>query len=101
MRRPRRVRHRWFGAASARRRRARWRPTATASRSATATTPTRAETLAAVEPTAAEALAVQCDVADPASLDAAFTAVETELGKVEILVNNAGSHTRRSGAAHE
>jgi NAD(P)-dependent dehydrogenase (short-subunit alcohol dehydrogenase family) len=35
-------------------------------------------------------LAVKADVADPASIDAAFATVEAELGKVEILVNNAG-----------
>ncbi|HZN14516.1 MAG TPA: 3-oxoacyl-ACP reductase FabG [Acidimicrobiales bacterium] len=36
------------------------------------------------------ALAVQADVTDAASIDAAFAAVEAELGPVEILVNNAG-----------
>jgi 3-oxoacyl-[acyl-carrier protein] reductase len=36
------------------------------------------------------ALAVQADVGDPSSVDAAFATVEAELGKVEILVNNAG-----------
>jgi 3-oxoacyl-[acyl-carrier protein] reductase len=35
-------------------------------------------------------LVVQADVGDPAAIDAAFTRVEAELGKVEILVNNAG-----------
>jgi 3-oxoacyl-[acyl-carrier protein] reductase len=35
-------------------------------------------------------LVVHADVADPASLDAAFTTIEAELGRVEILVNNAG-----------
>lgn len=35
-------------------------------------------------------LAVQVDVADPASVDAAFAAIETTLGPVTILVNNAG-----------
>lgn len=33
---------------------------------------------------------VQCDVTDPDSVDAAFTAVETEFGPVEVLVSNAG-----------
>lgn len=33
---------------------------------------------------------VQCDVTDPDSVDAAFTAVETELGPVEVVVSNAG-----------
>jgi 3-oxoacyl-[acyl-carrier protein] reductase len=35
-------------------------------------------------------LVVACDVTDPASVDAAFDLVETELGPVEILVSNAG-----------
>ncbi|MFI7576490.1 3-oxoacyl-ACP reductase FabG [Micromonospora sp. NPDC049497] len=33
---------------------------------------------------------VRCDVTDAASVDAAFTAIETELGPVEVLVANAG-----------
>lgn len=33
---------------------------------------------------------VQCDVTDPDAVDAAFTAVEAELGPVEVLVSNAG-----------
>jgi len=33
---------------------------------------------------------VECDVTDPAAVDAAFTAIEAELGPVEILVANAG-----------
>ena len=33
---------------------------------------------------------VTCDVTDPAAVDAAFTAVEAELGAVEVLVANAG-----------
>ncbi|MER7165143.1 beta-ketoacyl-ACP reductase [Micromonospora sp. NPDC000207] len=33
---------------------------------------------------------VKCDVTDAASVDAAFTAVEAELGPVEVLVANAG-----------
>jgi 3-oxoacyl-[acyl-carrier protein] reductase len=33
---------------------------------------------------------VQCDVTDPAAVDAAFSAVEAELGPVEVLVANAG-----------
>jgi 3-oxoacyl-[acyl-carrier protein] reductase len=37
-----------------------------------------------------DAFVVQLDVADPASVDAAFAAVEERLGAVEILVNNAG-----------
>jgi NAD(P)-dependent dehydrogenase (short-subunit alcohol dehydrogenase family) len=33
---------------------------------------------------------VRCDITDPADVDAAFTAVEEELGPVEVLVANAG-----------
>src|SRR6476619_6990392 len=33
---------------------------------------------------------VTCDITDPAAVDAAFTAVEAELGPVEVLVANAG-----------
>jgi 3-oxoacyl-[acyl-carrier protein] reductase len=33
---------------------------------------------------------VRCDITDPAAVDAAFTAVEAELGPVEVLVANAG-----------
>jgi 3-oxoacyl-[acyl-carrier protein] reductase len=36
------------------------------------------------------AVAVRCDVADVASVDAAFTTVESELGPVTVLVNNGG-----------
>jgi 3-oxoacyl-[acyl-carrier protein] reductase len=35
-------------------------------------------------------LGVQCDITDPAAVDAAFTEVEKELGPVEVLVANAG-----------
>jgi NAD(P)-dependent dehydrogenase (short-subunit alcohol dehydrogenase family) len=35
-------------------------------------------------------LAVACDITDPAAVDAAFTAIEGELGPVEVLVANAG-----------
>jgi NAD(P)-dependent dehydrogenase (short-subunit alcohol dehydrogenase family) len=35
-------------------------------------------------------LGVRCDITDPAAVDAAFTAVEAELGPVEVLVANAG-----------
>jgi 3-oxoacyl-[acyl-carrier protein] reductase len=34
--------------------------------------------------------ATRCDVTDPASVDAAFAAVEEEQGRVEVLVSNAG-----------
>jgi 3-oxoacyl-[acyl-carrier protein] reductase len=43
-----------------------------------------------IEAGGGDALAVQVDVADPASVDAAFSQVEAGLGPVEILVNNAG-----------
>jgi 3-oxoacyl-[acyl-carrier protein] reductase len=33
---------------------------------------------------------VRCDVTEPADVDAAFTAIEAELGPVEVLVANAG-----------
>jgi 3-oxoacyl-(acyl-carrier-protein) reductase len=33
---------------------------------------------------------VQCDITDPAAVDAAFSTVEAELGPVEVLVANAG-----------
>lgn len=35
-------------------------------------------------------LGVECDVTSPDSVDAAFTAVEAELGPVEVVVSNAG-----------
>lgn len=38
----------------------------------------------------AGAFGVTCDVTDPDAVDAAFTAVEAELGPVEVLVANAG-----------
>jgi 3-oxoacyl-[acyl-carrier protein] reductase len=40
--------------------------------------------------TAPELFPVTCDITDPAAVDAAFTAVEQELGPVEVLVANAG-----------
>lgn len=39
---------------------------------------------------AAGAMAVQCDVTDPDSVDAMFERIETELGGVDVLVNNVG-----------
>ncbi len=33
---------------------------------------------------------VECDITDPAAVDAAFTAIEADLGPVEVLVANAG-----------
>ncbi len=35
-------------------------------------------------------MAVRCDVTDPTAVDAAFTAIEGEVGPVEVLVANAG-----------
>jgi 3-oxoacyl-[acyl-carrier protein] reductase len=49
-----------------------------------------AETVAANTTAGGEAVAVAADVADEASVAALFTAVEAQLGPVEILVNNAG-----------
>ena len=40
--------------------------------------------------TSADLFAVKCDVSNAEEVDAAFTAVEEELGAVEILVSNAG-----------
>jgi 3-oxoacyl-[acyl-carrier protein] reductase len=47
-------------------------------------------TVAAIEAAAGEAVAVQLDVADAASVDAAVKQVEEAFGPVEILVSNAG-----------
>jgi 3-oxoacyl-[acyl-carrier protein] reductase len=35
-------------------------------------------------------LGVQCDVTDPAQIEAAFAQVESSLGAVEVLIANAG-----------
>jgi 3-oxoacyl-[acyl-carrier protein] reductase len=48
------------------------------------------ETRAAVEHEGVKALAVQADVTEPTAIDAAFSAVESEFGRITILVNNAG-----------
>jgi 3-oxoacyl-(acyl-carrier-protein) reductase len=48
------------------------------------------ETQEAVEAEGAKSVAVQCDVADPSAVDAAFGEVEAAFGRVTILVNNAG-----------
>ena len=48
------------------------------------------ETHEAIEAEGAKAVAVQCDVADAAAVDAAFGEVEAAFGRVTILVNNAG-----------
>jgi 3-oxoacyl-(acyl-carrier-protein) reductase len=47
-------------------------------------------TVAQIEAAAGEAIAVQLDVSDAASVDTAVTQVEEALGPVEILVSNAG-----------
>jgi len=49
-----------------------------------------AKAVAAAEEAGGEAIPVQLDVADTASVDEAFTAVEAAFDKVELLVNNAG-----------
>ncbi|WP_049922972.1 SDR family NAD(P)-dependent oxidoreductase [Halopiger djelfimassiliensis] len=45
---------------------------------------------AARERGAAEAMTIQGDVTDPESVDGLFAAVESELGSVDVLVNNVG-----------
>ncbi|MDQ6927802.1 MAG: 3-oxoacyl-[acyl-carrier-protein] reductase [Actinomycetota bacterium] len=49
-----------------------------------------ADTCSSVEAVGGAALAVQVDVSDPGAVDAAFSQVEAELGRVEVLVANAG-----------
>ncbi|WP_440770566.1 SDR family NAD(P)-dependent oxidoreductase [Natronorubrum sp. DTA28] len=44
----------------------------------------------ALERGASDAMTVQGDVTDPESVDGIFTAVESELGPVDVLVNNVG-----------
>jgi 3-oxoacyl-[acyl-carrier protein] reductase len=48
------------------------------------------ETQHAVEAEGAKSIAVQCDIADASSVDAAFGEVVAAFGKVTVLVNNAG-----------
>ena len=48
------------------------------------------QTQLAIEAEGAKAAAVQCDVCDPAAVDAAFAEVEAAFGRVTVLVNNAG-----------
>ena len=48
------------------------------------------EVAEAIRVNGGEALAVACDVTDPASIDAAVSQVEAQLGPVDLLVNNAG-----------
>jgi len=52
------------------------------------------ETVAAIEADGGNALAVDMDVADSASVTHAFDRIETELGTVTIVVNNAGIASR-------
>lgn len=49
-----------------------------------------AKTVAAVEEAGGRSLAVQVDVASAPSVDAAFSEIESTLGSVTVLVNNAG-----------
>jgi NAD(P)-dependent dehydrogenase (short-subunit alcohol dehydrogenase family) len=51
-----------------------------------------AETAALAGP-AAKVLAVPTDVTDPASVDALFAAVQEKFGRIDLLLNNAGSGT--------
>lgn len=56
-----------------------------------ASSPTGADkTVEAIVTEGGTAQAVHCDVADPASIEAAFEAVEAVFGKVEVLVNAGG-----------
>lgn len=48
------------------------------------------ETLALVTEDGGRGIALGCDIADPASVEAAAAAVETQLGTADVLVNNAG-----------
>ena len=59
------------------------------------------ETVVAIEATGGSALAVCAAVDDAAAVDAAFTEIEAAFGPVEILVNNAGHHPRRSDRPHD
>jgi NAD(P)-dependent dehydrogenase (short-subunit alcohol dehydrogenase family) len=55
-----------------------------------------AETVALVQAAGGPALAVACDVSDPASIDDLARAVETQFGRCDILVNNAGVYPVQS-----
>jgi NAD(P)-dependent dehydrogenase (short-subunit alcohol dehydrogenase family) len=50
---------------------------------------------AAVGDAGSEALALMLDISDPASVEEARTRVETGLGQVDILVNNAATLEKR------
>src|SRR5260221_422969 len=51
-----------------------------------------AKTVAALEKSGGQALAVRCDVTDPKSVAAAVKEVVKKLGGLDILVNNAGNY---------
>jgi len=53
----------------------------------------KADELEAAAAGVADALPVVCDVSDPKSVQAAFAQIETELGGVDVLVNNAALAT--------
>lgn len=48
--------------------------------------------VAAMEAVGATAIAVACDVRDPAAIAAAFDAIEARLGPVDVLINNAAGN---------
>ncbi len=52
----------------------------------------RAAGLAAVEATGAKAIAIGCDIRDPAAVTQAFDAVTDQLGLADVLVNNAAGN---------
>ena len=54
----------------------------------------RAAGVAAVSVAGGEGLGVPCDLRDPAQVEAAFDAVEEQLGPVDVLVNNAAGNFR-------
>lgn len=45
---------------------------------------------AAAHEAGAETLILQCDVADPAAIDALYTGIDTKFGRLDALINNAG-----------
>ncbi|MFC8831519.1 SDR family NAD(P)-dependent oxidoreductase [Streptomyces sp. NPDC057137] len=52
-----------------------------------------AETAKLIEQEGGTALAVTCDVTDEAAVRSAVAGIEAELGRIDLLVNNAGSNT--------